>query len=595
MTLPLAFLLGLLVVFGARELGPSLPGSASLAGLLPFLALLALPSLLAGWSSRRIRRELIEGRRSRVPPRALLRLSALATPLVVYLLHANGAYGDFVDRWSGNQHLASTLLLLLPLLVAELPRLAWSTATALHCEIDDEVAGSRSVAATMLPGRRDLWPVVRMAMGWPVLLVMPLVLFGLLLDIVQLDREAYVFLLGTTMGSTLSTLLFLLLAAVLLPFWFRISFGVVPLPEPIGMHLRHCATRLGFDGRRVMMLPTGMRAMNAMMVGPLPVGRCLCITDGLLRALDADALAGVVGHEIGHAKRGHPGLLMTLVVLVPLLLMSPARLLDLQELDVTTKSLLAGGTLVLLWSLVRALAHRFEHEADAVSVQALGASPCTRALLVVSRLAVHASHGFLRRVFSLHPEEQRRWELMRRYESEPAFRQDFEAKGRCLRGVVFGLLALAFVGAACTWVVEWPFERAIWRFHSGDFVAARRLVAEVGTVPQRWEVTWKELGEELAAAAEIAPQAADWESATSALQERAWRRGVEVLLGAGPAAARPWFSLAVEVEKQASDLQRAVHEFCEAAAEHDTGRMDELKGAVRRIGVPAELLPVFRE
>jgi Zn-dependent protease with chaperone function len=485
---------------------------------------------------------------------------------------------------------------MLPVLAAELPRIALGITTIAHCEIDEEIAGRRSVAREMLPGAHELWPVMRVAMGWPLLLVMPLALLGLVLDALALDREAYVFFLGTTAGSTLSTLAFLAIAATLLPFWFRIAFGVVrSLPEPIGTQLRHTATRLGFDPRRVLLLPTGMRAMNAMMVGPLPVGRFLCVTDGLVRALDADSITGVVGHEVGHAKRGHPGLLMILVVLVPLLLTSPLQLLHLDAIDVTTKSLFAVTSLLLLLTVVRTLAHRFEHEADAASVQALGAAPCTRALMVLSRLAVPVSHGIFGRVLSLHPEEPLRRESMRRYESEPDFRAGFDARGKRLRYGVHAVLALAFAGAVVTWISEWRYEQVVWRFHVGDFVAAKRLVAEAGPVPARWEKTWKQLREELAAALELAPDAEDWQAATAALRDGAWRRGVEVLLSSGPAAARPWFSLAVETADRATELQRAVHDFCQAASEHDTERMHELKHAVQRMEMPKELLPVFRE
>ena len=53
--------------------------------------------------------------------------------------------------------------------------------------------------------------------------------------------------------------------------------------------------------------------------------------------------------------------------------------------------------------------------------------------------------------------------------------------------------------------------------------------------------------------------------------------------------------MAVETADPATELQRAVHDFCQAASEHDTERMHELKHAVQRMEIPKELLPVFRE
>src|SRR5262245_33184758 len=121
MTLPFAFLLGLAVVFGSRELIPPIPGNGRPEQLLPFAALLCLPSLLVACSSWWLRQNLIRGRRGRVPPRTMLRISALATPLVLWLLFAEGGYGDFVERWVGGSHFATNMCLMLPVLAAELP------------------------------------------------------------------------------------------------------------------------------------------------------------------------------------------------------------------------------------------------------------------------------------------------------------------------------------------------------------------------------------------------------------------------------------------------------------------------------------------
>lgn len=583
-----------MVLFAHRELLPAIPGSGDADRLALFGLLLAVPALLAGSSLLLIRRQLTSGRRSQAPPRALLRLSAVATPVVLWVLLGDGGYAACIDAWSGSSHFADMALLLLPLLVAEIPRIVIGTATMLCCEIDDEIAGARLVPAAMLPGVADVVPVARLRLGWPILVTMPCVLLGVSLDVLQIDRGLYVFCLGTSLGSTLGTIAFLCVASVVLPYWFRFAFGTDRrLPEPVGGKLRETAAALGFDPARVLLLPTGMRAMNAMMVGPLPAGRCLCLTDGLLRALDSESLAGVVAHEVGHARRGHPRLLMALVVIVPLLLTNPLRLLDLDAIDVSWQALVAVIAIVVGWTMVRTLAHRFEHEADAVSVGLLGAAPCTRALMVVSRLAMPLRHGLMGRALSLHPEERRRWDLMRRYEGDPEFRAGFEATGRRLRLGILATVAVALLAATAMWVADWRYETVVWHLHSGDVAAARQLLTGIDEVPVRWQKTWPLLTQEVAAAAELAPEATNWASARAALEQRAWRRGVEVLLASGPAAARAWFSLAVEAEPSPSDLQRAVYDYCAAAATHDPERMEEVRAAVRRLGFPAELSPVF--
>jgi Zn-dependent protease with chaperone function len=392
LSLPFTFLVGLLVVFANRELLAPVAGSGRLDVLLPFVLLLAVPSVLAMLSLRVVRASLITGRLGLVPPRALLRLSAVATPMSLNLVLGPGGWSELSSRFAAGSQLVDILLLLLPLFAAEVPRLVVATAAELHLEFVRELVVVRRVEAAVLPQLVDLLPVVRGRLSWPLLLVMPCAMFGAGVDLLQLDRELYSLFLTTTPGATIGTLSFFVLASGLLPFWFRLAFGIVrSVPEPAGSRLRQTAAMLGFPPQRVMFLPTGMRAMNAMMVGPLPIGRFLCVTDGLVRMLDIDALTGVVAHEVGHARKGHPLLLMTLAAVVPLLLPAPLRLLQLDRLETGTQALIAVAAVVLLWTTVRAVAHRFEHEADAASVEALGAGPCTRALMAVSRAAMPVS------------------------------------------------------------------------------------------------------------------------------------------------------------------------------------------------------------
>lgn len=587
---PLAFLLGLAVVFSVREFASPVTGSGTVVGLAPFVPLLFVPSLLAYAAWRGARGQLLTGRRAIAPPRALLRLSWVASPLVCYAVLGPGGFADLGARLAASSHLVDVGLLLTPLLLAEGPRQAIATMAEAHLEFLDSLAPSRVIDEGSLPRWSDVRPTLRTKLAWPLLMSMPCVAFGVGLDLLQRDRELHMFVLGTSPGIVFGTLAFLAVAALLLPAWFRIAFGVVrTLPEPVGSHLRRTAETLGFHASRVLQLPTGNRAMNAMLVGPLPFGRFLCLTDGILATLDPESLAGVVAHEIGHSKRSHPLILMALAVALPLLLPAPLALVDLPTLDVTTQALLAIGGLVIVLSIVRTLAHRFEHEADAASVDALGSGPCTRALMVVSRLAVPVSHGFFRRLASLHPEESSRFTFMRRYENEPEYRRRFVANGRRLRIVAVIVLVLASIGAAIAWRIEWPFEKALWRFHCGDFRGAAKLANDIGDdVPERWREPWTRFRDELAVAVQLAPDADDWSAAKAGIEAKAFDRGSEVLRAQGPMAAAPWFALLEEVDDR--PVIGAIHDFCRAT---DDARREESRRVVRRLGVPPGLEKVF--
>lgn len=593
MVLPFSLLLGLMVVAANSELLPSLPGAASWSTLLPAMLVLVVPTALAVAARRSVQASTLSGRVPLVPPRALLRLSALATPLAVHAFWQWASYGDWLDQLAWDSHLGRMVLAIAPVFLAEVPRLPWCTLANSAIDVHTELRSFGPGTAMLLPAWSDVAEFARMRLGGPLLVAMPLLLLGCTLDVLRLDERLYALVLCTTPGVMIGTASFLLLAIAVLPFWFRLAFAVQPLPEPIGARLRATARKLGFPPQRLFLLPTGMRALNAMLVGPLPFGRCLCLTDGLVRELDVDALEGVVAHEVGHAKRGHPAILIALVVIVPLALSVPLRSLELEQWDVVVRASGLLGVLILSWFTVRALAHRFEHEADATSVAALGAAPCSRALMVVSRLAVPVEHGWFGRVFTLHPEEPRRWQLMRRYEGEPAFRARFEAHSRGLRYVVAAVVMLALVAGAIWSRLDWPFERVLWRLNAGDHAGALQATVELGDhMPERWQHAWRGIREELVVVQELAPHAVDAGSARAALQG-AWSRGEQVLLTAGPAAARPWFALALGRAEAPTPLQRAIHGYCAAAGDADTVRMEEIAELVRRLGVPDRLRPVF--
>ncbi|MBL8732597.1 MAG: hypothetical protein JNN13_09545, partial [Planctomycetes bacterium] len=146
-----------------------------------------------------------------------------------------------------------------------------------------------------------------------------------------------------------------------------------------------------------------------------------------------------------------------------------------------------------------------------------------------------------------------------------------------------------------SWWIDWPYERVLWHFNVGDHVAARREIAQLGEPPSRWSRTWRELREELDAAAQIVPDATDRASAAPRLAAAAWPRAIEQLREHGPAAARPWTSLTVGMQERPTDLQRAIAAYCEAAVAEDTAEMHRIRAVLRRTQLPPELEVALRE
>ena len=596
MSLPLPFLAGLLVIVGHREMPAHLPGQGVVDDLVWTACLLALPWLIAALGRASALRALVSARPPKVPPGALLRLSAVLTPLVVHAFFALGCYGDWVDRVTPASSTLRVLLAVLPLYCVELPRLASATMTEAAIESGYVTRSSRSTASLYLPAWEDVWPAVRLRYGWPLLALMPVLLFGVGMDLLQLWRLGYVFVAVTASGMALAVMGFLLVTGALLPFWFRVAFRIrAGLPEPVAASLRQTAERLGFSPDRLFVLPTGTRAVNAMMVGPLPFGRLLCFTDGLLETLDARSLSGVLAHEVGHARMGHPGLLTLLGFVVPVMLLSPIRLLDADDgnLVVLVALLLVG--ILGIWIALRALARRFEHEADISSVQVLGADPCSRALLTVSNSTLPASGSVRSRLLSLHPDESVRLQTMRRYEIEPAFRAKFDRQTARLRQGIVAVVVLAVAVGGWFWAFDWPQERVALKFFTGDFVGARRALEELEEVPRRWREPLARVRSQLDAADELQPGLDDWQRVQQALVPAAWERGEQVLLQDGPAAAYRWLALASTAMPSSTTAQEAVLAYCKAAADKDPDRMAAAARIALRLGVPAQLHVVFRD
>ncbi|MFK7739436.1 MAG: M48 family metallopeptidase [Planctomycetota bacterium] len=605
MTPPIAFLLGLLTVAAHCELDHSLPGASTLDGVLMWSLTLVVPWLLVTLAQNAIVLRLVQGQRSKrllplPPPRSLKWLSMAALPLSLHALFAFGHYGEAVERLFPNSHTLRYLAYLAPLYVGELPRLWVATMVDALLEAGVPPTDYR-ISPQLLPRRADVWPSFRLRLGWPLLMLLPLVLLGLSLDVLALNRELYATVLATMAGRTCGMVLFVFATAAVLPFWFRFAFGLHrTIPEPSGGVLRRAVGEFGFSQRRLFVLPTGRRAINAMMVGPLPIGRLLCLTDGLLATLDVRSLTGVLAHEVGHARMGHPGILLMLAVLMPLMLFAPLQLLDADQLNVLAQAAILVGFVVALWLAVRTLARRFEFEADVASVRALGAGPCSDALRTVSQIALPPPKTLRSKAFSVHPDESKRLEVMERYENDAGFRQRFDRGTRRVRvGIALALLAATGVGAYF-WRVDWAFERIAVAFYAGHYDEVRGSIDELGPIaelPIRWRRIMADLDEESRCALELAPTASSsvaWAETAAALRAGAWQRGVATLLDRGPAAARAWMSLAITAEDDPGTTRLAVYEWCHAASVDDADRVLALGEIIRRRGVPLELQPAFR-
>ena len=576
MIVPVPFVIGLLALALAPELYEVLPGAGTLDVALAHGWLLFLPLLLGLASSTALGVLLARGRRPALAARLALLALPASVPASYFAFLTAGCWLDFSTRAGSGSHLALLVLQVLPLLVLELLRLL----------CDQRLRRQLELAGMAVPQAPD----AREGMAMLAFLTVPLLLYGTCLDLVGLDRRTEVFFHTTSLGLTLGIVAFLLLLGLVLPLLFRVLMGTTRrLPPHLADDLHGFVDRLGFPARGLLALDTGYRMVNAAMVGPLPWPRYLVLTDGLMSVLDAGSLRGVVAHEVGHAKAGHPGLLLVLFVVIPLLLLHPLQQLDLDSADPLLLGLGGVALAGIGWFTVRHVGHRFEFEADVLSAEALGgAAPCALALRRVGELMDHdAGKSTLR-----HPSENARLRVLWRWESEPGFRERFHGRGRLLRRAIATTLVVVLGVTTWSWWMSWPTERAIYLFHTGDFVSARaQIEAAESSVRPGMRDAWTRFRAEADAAFALLPAGGEWERIRKPLAEAAWERGVETLLRDGPAAARPWLAIATE-DPDAGPLQETLWRWSEAAAEGDSDRFERLRAHLATMELPPSLQSV---
>jgi Zn-dependent protease with chaperone function len=554
--LPISFILGLFCVILADDLYESLPRDPDLARLYPYLGMLALPWFLArfGWRSQR---HMPRGSRGRVARRThrlrVVLTEVLPVPFACWAIVGPGDLPNLLRPWAGQSALIMFMVMSLPLLVmeltAELGRRQAAQAAATRPELVDQPLRGTLIGFLMLP---------------------PLLIFASL-DVLGLSRELELLVHATGVGLIVGMGLLLLGMAVILP---PLSRWVLPVSREVPEDAVKTAGLLGFPAKDVLQLHSDCRLVNAGLVGPLPGFRYLILTDGLLRILDPMSLRGVVAHEVGHARAGHPILLVTVVTL-PLLFLQPAIALGLGELSEYLQ--LALVVLVVLFGLlvIRQLAHRFELEADQLSSEALGgASPCILALLKVGSIFGGTSTKSSFR----HPSDEVRIDHLLRCEGDPWFRELFGRRGVLLRRGIFAAVLLGLVANVWSQAHFWSMDRLVVSFYSGQFSATEKILESLPVpLPERDSKFVTKLRAELLAAQTVYPEGGAWEDIRDQLAVTSWKRGALALTQKDSEAARAWLALGVSTQRVPSALQRSLYLYADAAIADDAALTETLR------------------
>lgn len=551
MSLPVSILAGLAALLLYGDLDTTLPGAESPWRLALTLPLCLLPALLVRWATPRLVGLALRPR-TRFLYGVLTRALSSSVPVVYAVIVYVGDLPVFVERAVGASSFLQLVLALAPLAAAEFSL---------------RKAGDRLSAWMGAAGLDTPMPVggERLAMAWFVLV--PVLLFGLLTDVVFSDRRLDVVFQATTAGNVVGLLCVVALFSVALPILFRWILPVTPkLPASVATDVHTTAQALGFPPRSVLLMRSGHRMVNAALVGLLPWPRYLVVSDGLVTLLDRLSLQGVIAHEIGHARANHPLWMVTAFLVAPLLAAPAAVAAGIEDLETADLVMIGLGLATAAWLAVRTVSHRFEHEADTLSAEALGgAEPCVRALQHVGELSPRSIH----RASFRHPSEQRRIRHLLAYERDPAYRRRFQRRGRILRALVLAACAGgAWLGVEAQTVL-WPVEHALVLYSLGDFPAAQERLRVVPTqLPTSYRRLVEDLRAELDAARAILPRGGPWEQIREDLATRARRRGLEIAAREGPRAARPWLALAT-AGRGYDPLGRSLYLWADAVAEGD--------------------------
>ncbi|MHC4850546.1 MAG: M48 family metalloprotease [Planctomycetota bacterium] len=550
MPLPHSFLLGVLALLAHEFLSDRLPAPVTIQSLFPWVLLLPVPCVLA---------LVLRNSRARTKSRLTLRLGTilvtLSVPLVYILLLLPGELPYLAHEWCYHSYLLEIVILVTPLLLMELSVLRASR------------WGMRTGELATPPPFANPYRVPLV-----LLILLPLLVFAAGMDVLFQYRGAMLFFSWTSLGSQLGLFIFIVLLCVLLPLLFRL---LMPITASVPDDLRTTARLLGFPGHAIYSMATGGRLINAALVGPLRWPRFLVLTDGLMAHLDLQSLRGVVAHEVGHAKAGHPMLLLGLFVVVPVLLLPVAELLAIDEMTQQGLLLLGGVLVIVMLVALRRIAHRFEFEADQLSAEALGgASPCIEALQGVGQVPVMGSPY---RASFRHPSDAQRIENLLLCEADPRHRARFHARGRVLRWLVSMVVLVAVGLSAWAQLRHWSTDRINLLIYDGRFQEAAVALEQVpADLSEQQAATVAELREELAAGRTLYPDGGAWDDIREDLGLRALERAKQVLVTDGAAAARPWLAMALS-RRDPPPEDVTLYLYCRAVAKHEEAQVRRLR------------------
>ena len=543
MILSPSLLLGLLVLVAAELWLQPLPGQRYPLRWLWFLVALPLPWALAAWTGQRLRATVRrrgpgeEARRSTLTElaiRSIARLQALAVPVSCLILVWGGGITSFAEDLAGESTLRLFALLLVPLFAME-------------------------IGLRLIERRHASWLAdrgVRVPRTWgggwvrmTVFVGTVILLFAAAADLAETDRTLAVLLRATALGNSLGLLVAALLLSAALPLLFRVTMPTRrALPFQVADRIRLVAEKLSFPPQQILRLDTDYRLVNAALVGPFRWPRYLVLTDGILACLehprdrDADALSGVVAHEVGHARAAHPAWLLLVFGVIPILLIQPVLGFDWNAVPLPVLVGIGAMLAALAFFCLRRLMHRFELEADQLSAKALGgARHCIAALREIGNLfPSHRGRASFR-----HPSEDRRVHTLLEYEGDPAFRARFERAGRRLRVAILVVVTLALGVSVWSHARTWPLDDVVLRLYTGDFAGAERRTGRIDPAPAGADAELAAIvAKEAHAAFELMGAGGPWEEVRTPLADRSWDRALDVVNEQGAEAALPWFGLA---------------------------------------------------